>query len=406
MKDAIATEPDARRYDLDWLRVFAFAVLIFYHVGMFYVTWDWHVKSVHVGTDAEWLMRLVNPWRLPILFFISGLALRFVADAGSPLRLARRRITRLGLPIVFGMAVVVAPQAYFELVAKGEFNGSFAAFFPHYLDPTSDFSIITPTWNHLWYVVYILVYTLLFIPAARPLSRFMAGRGAAFTASAFRGPKGVVVALALLAAPHIIIELTIADLFPATHNLVADWATHASCLTVFVFGFALAKDRAFWAAIDRGLAPIGCLAAALAILFAALWLNWEDLRGAVVTSPALSIIVPTLRIVAAWATILALFALAQRYLNRPSRVLTYATEAVFPWYILHQTILVAAGVSLTALGLPVATEVLAVLFVTFVGCALLHELFIRRIAVLRPLFGKRIPGRRGAPRTVAARSAS
>ena len=34
-----------RRHDLDWVRVCAFALLVLYHVGMYYVTWDWHVKS-------------------------------------------------------------------------------------------------------------------------------------------------------------------------------------------------------------------------------------------------------------------------------------------------------------------------------------------------------------------------
>ncbi len=64
-----------RRYDLDWLRIIAFGLLILYHSGMFYVTWGWHVKSVHAGPEAEWAMLLLNPWRLSLLFFISGVAL-------------------------------------------------------------------------------------------------------------------------------------------------------------------------------------------------------------------------------------------------------------------------------------------------------------------------------------------
>ncbi|MEM8856522.1 MAG: acyltransferase family protein [Pseudomonadota bacterium] len=376
-----------RRHDLDWLRVAAFAILIFYHVGMFYVTWDWHVKSVHASPSAEWLMRLVNPWRLPLLFFISGIALRFVADSGPLTHLAGRRAMRLGLPILFGMAVVVAPQAYFELVEKGEVTGSVLSFYPHYLDPASDFSIITPTWNHLWYVVYILLYTLLLLPAARPLAAFMDGVGGRLCARAFNGRLGIVVALGVLAFPHVVIDLSIGDLFPVTHNLVADWANHAHCLTVFVLGFALAKDRSFWGVVDRGLLPIGSLALVFTVLFAALWLNWDEARSTVTASPVLSAVVRTLRIIAAWATILTALGLAQRHLNRPSRALTYATEAVFPWYILHQTLLVVAGVWLTSLGLGAAQEAVLVVIAVIAGCALIHECVIRRVPLLRPLFG-------------------
>ena len=38
-----------RRHDLDWVRVCAFGLLVLYHVGMYYVTWDWHVKSPHAS---------------------------------------------------------------------------------------------------------------------------------------------------------------------------------------------------------------------------------------------------------------------------------------------------------------------------------------------------------------------
>ncbi|MEO1104314.1 MAG: acyltransferase family protein, partial [Pseudomonadota bacterium] len=364
---------DARRYDLDWLRVAAFGILIFYHVGMFYVTWGWHVKSVHTGDGAEWLMRLVNPWRLPLLFFISGIALRFVADAKPLAALARARLWRLGVPIVFGMAVVVAPQAWFELRATGEFTGSFAAFYPQYLDPTSPFSIITPTWNHLWYVVYILAYTLLLIPLARPLASLMRGAGKRVCARIFGGRAGILWALLVLCVPQIAIDIVLADRFPVTHNLVADWANHAHCLVVFATGFVLAKKRAFWGAVDRGLPAIGALTLVLTVAFALLWLNWDAIRATVVDSVALSATVRATRIVAAWATILTALGLAQRYLNRPSRALTYATEAVFPWYILHQTILVAAGVWLTGLGLSVIVEVTLVTVCVVAGSAIIHE---------------------------------
>jgi hypothetical protein len=70
----------ARRYDLDWVRIGAFMLLIFYHVGMYYVTWDWHVKSPHASNTIEPLMFLTNPWRLTLLFLVSGVATAYLFE--------------------------------------------------------------------------------------------------------------------------------------------------------------------------------------------------------------------------------------------------------------------------------------------------------------------------------------
>ena len=378
---------DYRRHDLDWLRVFAFALLILYHIGMFYVTWDWHVKSVHAGPQAEWLMRLLNPWRLALLFFVSGVALRFAVDKAQSLAVLRGRVVRLGLPILFGMAVIVAPQAWLELLEKGEFAGSFIDFYPSYMDFGSSYSIITPTWNHLWYVVYLLVYTLIVVPCAGPLSRLMAGAGGRATANWFSGRFGWAMALLILATPQIVITQTLAPLFPTTHNLVWDWATHAHYFTIFLCGLLLAKDRAFWAAIDRFL-PVGSiLLLATGFGLTAMWVDWQSFRPIIMASDWLRIGISSIVVVYAWLAIFALFGIAQRWLNHRSRTLAYLNEAVFPWYILHQTLIVAAGFWLTRQGLSGWVEFTILTAATFIGCLLIYEFLIRRVPLLRPVFG-------------------
>lgn len=388
-----------RRYDLDWLRIIAFGLLILYHSGMFYVTWDWHVKSVYSGPEAEWAMRLLNPWRLALLFFISGVALRFAADKLGSSKLARERSVRLGLPILFGMAVVVAPQSWLQLVESGEFQGGFLAFWPHYLDFGSDFSITTPTWNHLWYVVYLLVYTLILAPFAGPISRFMAGRGAKVTQFLFGGKWGPLVVLTLPTAPFLLYRLTLDMHFPTTHDLVWDWSNHAHSLTILMLGFLLAKDHAFWSAIQRAL-PWGIgLVLVLGATLTFIWNGWDQ-----ITAEQEWIIWPArfARIFYAWIMIATLLGLGQRYLNRPSRALTYMTEAIFPWYILHQTLTVMLGFWLTRQGLPVGMEAILVIGGTFIGCALLHELVIRRVGFLRPVFGLKPFSRSPVSRKVIA----
>ena len=390
-----------RRYDLDWLRIIAFGLLILYHSGMFYVTWDWHVKSVHAGPDAEGMMLLLNPWRLSLLFFISGVALRFAADKLGGGCLARERTVRLGLPILFGMAVIVAPQSWLQLVESGEFSGSFWAFWPQYIDFGSDFSITTPTWNHLWYVVYLLVYTLLIAPFAGRIARFMQGAGARATRMLFSGRWGVAAILVLPVLPHMLYRLTLDPHFPTTHDLTHDWANHAHSLTMLLLGFVLAKDPHFWAAVRRALPAAILSAILLGTGLSILWAHWEALS---VSGDWNGIIWPArmARLAYAWVAIVTLLALAQRFLNRPSRALTYLTEAIFPWYILHQTLTVMLGFWLTRQNLPAGGEAVLVIGGTFAGCALLHELVIRRVACLRPLFGLKPAGASRLPRKVNA----
>jgi glucans biosynthesis protein C len=383
-----------RRYDLDWLRVLAFALLIFYHVGMFYVTWEWHVKSPHASPFLEPVMALINPWRLLLLFFISGVALRFAIDKTSLRAFLPRRMLRLLLPIVFGMLVIVMPQAYFELRFKGEIGSEFWPFYMRYVAFDQDFSIIVPTWNHLWYLVYIMFYTLV-VAALLPLLRWVAtGPGARFLSWLENGTAGWRL-LFIPALPFVLYRLTLDSRFPTTHALIDDWATHAHSLTIVLIGFMVARNTAFWRAVERALPSAFVVAVIAGVALLTARLNWEVVRQ----DEAMRMAAQVLRVFYAWVVIVALLGLAQRHLNRSGKTLTYLTQAIFPYYILHQTLIVATGYILLSSGLPVWAEAAVVTGGTVCGCLLLYEV-IRRVPVLRPLFGlsfRQATGRRQAP---------
>jgi len=376
-----------RRHDLDWLRVFAFGMLIFYHVGMFYVTWDWHVKSPSASPALEPAMALVNPWRLALLFFISGVAIRFATDKATLAKFLPNRFMRLFVPLVFGMAVVVMPQAYAELVTKGEIAPGFLEFWPTYLT-FGDFSIIVPTWNHLWYVMYVLVYTLLLAPFAGSLRRLADGPAEAGFAWVSARPWRILL---LPALPFLAYRLFLDPIFPTTHALADDWANHAHSFTILVLGFVAAKSPAFWRGIDRALPLALGAAIALGAILLAARLNWET----VMASESLKTAVRLGRVLYAWVVIAALLGLAQRYFNRPGRALSYLTEAIFPYYILHQTLIVVVGFWLIPYALPAGIEAAVVVGVTVLGCVLGYEV-IRRVPPLRPLFGLPLRQKGGA----------
>jgi Acyltransferase family len=118
-----------RRFDLDWIRIAAFGLLILYHVGMVFVPWYYHVKSTHVIVGLEPLMQALNPWRLCLLFLVAGMATRFMATSTASVALLRRRSVRLLVPLMFGMAVIVPPQLYWEVVSRHIYSGDFIAFY-------------------------------------------------------------------------------------------------------------------------------------------------------------------------------------------------------------------------------------------------------------------------------------
>ena len=92
---------DNRRYDIDWLRTLAFILLIFYHIGQFYVTdWGWHVKSAYQSDFLKNIMLVVNQWRMPLIFLISGVALSLVEPKISNIKLLKTRFVRVFIPLV------------------------------------------------------------------------------------------------------------------------------------------------------------------------------------------------------------------------------------------------------------------------------------------------------------------
>lgn len=369
-----------RRYDLDWLRFIAFSLLIFYHIGMFYVTWDWHVKSIYASSGPEPLMRLVNPWRLALLFFISGVAVRFASDKLPRRQFLRSRLRRLGLPILLGVFVVVPPQTFFEVIQDVSFSGSFLRFYPVYLDLRQSLPVITPTWNHLWYVAYLLTYIVVLLLTLQFLSRAAGGPVGVFVSERVGNPVFLMLSLT---TPFFIYSLVFGDRFPATHDLVNDWHNHANRFTTFLIGYFAAKNVDFWRGVDRMFRAGLAIAAAVAGLIL-LDTVFPDVRG---RHPLPHWLAPLLMTLYTWAVIAVLLSLSARYLNRPSRALSYLTEAIFPYYILHQTFIVVAGFYLTQHALGAWTEFVLVTLATVIGCALLHEYVIRRVRWLRPWFG-------------------
>jgi hypothetical protein len=344
----------ARRYDLDALRVGAFLLLILYHLGMFYVPWGWHAKSAHLISGLEPWMGAINPWRLTLLFMISGAATRFMAAGRSTTALASQRSQRLLIPLAFGMLVIIPPQSWVEVVEKNGYTGTFLEFWPRYLSFDQSFGLILPTYNHLWFVAYLWAYTIVAL-AARPV----AGMADRIAARLLSGCGLFIVPVVLFG----LYRATAFRVWGETYVIWTDAYAHLHYGTAFLLGLLLARQSEVWERLERDRFAALLTSAVLLTIGFALAERMEDQpdwRGSVFAF---------IREAYSWTVICALFGYARRYIRSESVLLTTLTEAVFPFYIVHQTTIILVGHYLKPHGLPVLAEAAIILTLTIASGA-------------------------------------
>ena len=380
--------PPARRHDLDWVRILAFGLLILYHVGMYYVDWDWHVKSPHASADLQPAMLLTAPWRLGLLFFVSGCATALWLRRGGtgPRALLRERTQRLLPPLALGIWLVVPPQAYFEIVEKIAYPGSYLEFLRAYASGEGGFCRGTdclriPTWNHLWFVAYLWTYGAL-LAAGLWLAPRALSRARAWLGDRLHGPVALVVpALALVA-----IRFALVMRFPATHALVDDFYNHAHYGLMFGLGLVVADRPAFWETLRRARWPLlGAAVLAWAALAAYFW-HYRHTPPDFLPPEGLRLAMRAVTGLDQWLAPAAALGWARQWNPGDSRARRYLTEAVFPFYIVHQTAIVLVVVALRPAALPVGVEAPLAIALTVLACVASFEL-VRRVDWLRPWFG-------------------
>lgn len=375
--------PAARRHDIDALRALAFALLILYHLAMFYVAdWGWHVKSVHLADWLQWPMLALNRWRMDLVFLLSGMACAFLLRPGATAAFLRARNARLLVPLAFGILLVVPIQPYAEAVTNGVVPRGFWAFAAEYYTgrgwPEGSFSGWQHgyTWNHLWYLAYLWFYTLGLCLLLRP----MASRPGRWLVARFAGLRGWALLL-VPALPLLAWTLLLQERFPVEGDFFHDWYRNAMYFTVYLYGFVLAKADGFWAeALRLRRRALGLALACLAPYLALVALLPDDVGA------GMQALVWSLRNAYVWAALLAILGWGHALLNRPFRWLPWANRSVYPWYVLHQSLIVGLGFYLAPLSLGPVAEPLVILALTIAGCWGVTEI-ARRSPLLRPLLG-------------------
>ena len=377
----------ARRYDLDWLRIIAILTLFFYHTGMIYVSWGWHIKSTEHSQPMEEVMRWLHRWRMPLLFFISGAGTFFALQKRSYGAYAGERVRRLFIPLVFGMFVIVPPQIYIEWLFRGRFSGSYVDFYPNvfgfqpYQDGGTGGAF---SWHHLWFICYLFFYSLLSIPVFLWL-KTAAGQRFTDRVGRIAGRPGGAMWLMIIVI--CLSQYGLRRFYPEeTHGLTNDWAYFVENLLLFWFGYVLVSRREYWQVLADQRRMFGVATLVFTVILYGMRMQFTDNEIDRLFWIDFTYFTNSLCLMV--ASVLMTVGYGYTYLNKNHRWLPRLNAAVYPFYILHQTVIVLLGYYvLTRSTIGVYPGFLVISFTTLFICAALYWVVIRPFRLMRLFFG-------------------
>ena len=374
-------EKSFRRYDLDWLRMLAILTVFMFHSGRFFDTDGWHVKNPTPYFGAQvWTTFLVN-WLMPLVFVISGASVFYALGSRGVRKFVDDKVRRLFVPLVVGILTHVMLQVYFERVTHDQFSGSFFDFIPRYFDGWYGFGG-NFAWMglHLWYLLVLFAFSLLFYPLFRWLHN---GRGQRVL-NALGDLLALPGAVYLLALPIAWLLVSIDPRSDIGRRDFGGWPLPIYVL-FFVYGFILVSHDGLQKRIQqlRGVS----LAAGLLGLFTLLTL-WAS-QGDPAFGSARYMQVFGIFGASSWCWILAYFGFGFKHLTQSKPILAYANEAVLPFYVLHQTVLLCVGYYVVQWQIPDALKWVVIAASSFALIMLVYEFLVRRFNVMRFLFGMR-----------------
>ena len=376
-------EPDTRRHELDWLRVFAVLLLIYFHSARPFDFGDFYVKNGQLSKGFDAFTLFVDIWFMPLFFFIAGAASFYALKKRSGKQYAGERAKRLLVPFVFGSIVIAAPQVYVVLRQQPGNTMNYLQYYRYifttpYLTEVTAGSVgparitaFTLEPAHLWFILYLFVFSMVCLPL---FLRLRGEKGEKFKdrVASFLRRRGAIF---LFAIPiFLYVALDIED----------DTLDRLFLIYPFFLGFLFYCDDRFGRIIDEYLKPalVAAVAfsAAIVAIYSAVGFDSQKvlLGGAFLAA---------LYALTTWLWLIALVGLGRKYLRFRNRFLDYANRGSYPFYILHQTVIVLIGYVVLSWTWGIAPKYLLITTASLVISALAYDLLVRRTPPTRFLFG-------------------
>lgn len=314
-----------RQFYIDWLRIILIISVYFFHIGMVFNEWDWHIKSNEQFRFLGPVMSFLHTWRMPLLFMISGAGTWFALGFRTRRQYLMERVKRLLIPLAAGILFLVPVQVYIEKSA--DYN-SLLDFYPQMFEgiyPEGNFS-----WHHLWFIAYLFFISLVISPF---LNYFRSADFKAFSEKLSR-VISIPFGLNIFLIPLIAAQLLLRPHFPhSIQNLVSDWASVANYLLFFIYGIFLLSNSKNAKIMMRQKFYFLVQTVVFSMLF-------FIIPGLVENSTTRNLIWHILSTSLGWSCSITIIGFARQYLNFNNQFRGPANEGIYPFYLVHQPLII------------------------------------------------------------------
>jgi peptidoglycan/LPS O-acetylase OafA/YrhL len=385
------SKKSSRLHYLDWLQVLAIlGVFLFHALHPFDDLTDWHINNVEKSILATFFTGFFNLWGMPFFFLMAGATSWFSLRHRTAGKFIKERITRLLIPFIIGAIVLTPIQAFYEFKHKGwweegtivNFILSSKArtyFFTEYNSITFNPSIFGDVGYHLWFVGFLFSFSLIALPVFIWM-KSDSGKRLIASLSVMAKWRG---GLLMFTIPLILIGFFLQPFLSG----YTGWASFIFLLVFFISGYIIIADKKFIKAIDRdrrlhlilgiictlfffsvsaGVPVWDWLVSPGTLMFYISWIAWG---------------------INSWCWSLFMLNIGMRYLNFTNQWLQYGREASYPFYFVHQPVIIFIAFYAVSWEVNLAVKLLVVVLGSFAVSLGLYELLIRRVNPIRSIFG-------------------
>jgi glucans biosynthesis protein C len=370
-----------RLYYLDWLRIIATLGVCLFHVFDVFSTAGFEIKNAEQSEVITILLGIVFPWGMPLFFVIAGAGSYFALRRRTAGQFTRERTLRLLVPFFTGTLLLGPIQVYLSWshrIETGVYAGSLGEFVMDRLSSIGP-KLFGAIGYQMWFLGFLFAFSLLALPFFIWL-KGERGRSLIARLAGLCEHRGGIL---LFILPLVAMRLVLHPFFPLQH----DWADFISFGLFFILGYLVFTDARFTQAIRRdwaillGVGVVTTLAFGMLILA----LGSVDLEAPPRALP--EFLLWACVAAAGWCGATFMLFFGMRYLDHDSKALRYGQATLLPFFVLHQTVMLAIAYFVVQWHVGILPKLLVVLIGSFFVCIGLIELVIKRVGILRVFFG-------------------